>query len=168
MRINRTMQLSIAVTVSLALGAVTAMADAINVTLDTSALSGYQTLEFSLTDGDNSADNTVTLSNFDFGGGSAVGSPSTGGGVSGDLGSSVSLTDSSFLALFKQPFDAGSSLSFTLDATHNFAGGSADAFEMYVCDEFALTCYSDDTGTDSMLILTLAHIGAGLPRATSL
>ena len=62
------------------------------VTVDTSPLSGIQTLGFGLTNSDGSA-NTVSLSAFDFGGGSAVsgsedctfGGVFSGAGCSGDL-----------------------------------------------------------------------------------
>lgn len=138
------------------LSAPAARSDTFEVTLNTTPLSGTQTLAFGLTDGDGVANNTVSLSSFHFGGGAAVGSPSySGSGISGNLGSTVAMTDSGFSALFSQQFNAGSSLSFILTTTNNFAGGTPDAFAMYVCDSTLSTCYSDDASTTAMLVLNL-------------
>jgi hypothetical protein len=136
--------------------AASARADSFDVSLNTASLSSAQILAFGLTDGDGVADNNVTLSGFAFGGGSAVGSPDYQGttGVSGDLGSMINMNDSGFSALFTQQFDAGSSISFLLNITNNFAGGTPDAFAMYVCDT-SLNCYSDDINTQAMLVLNL-------------
>ncbi len=93
------------------------------VSLDTSQLvanpTGPFALDFELL-GTNG--NTVTLTNFSFGGGSAgPGSAHLTGLASGDLGigSSVSLTDNtvSFFNDFNQQFTPGSTLTFTMDST---------------------------------------------------
>jgi len=134
-----------------------AKADSTTVTLNTSTLSGTQVVVFQFSDGDGLVDNSLTLSDFNFGGGSAVGLPDFGGttGVSGDLVSGISMDDSSgFLTLFVQDFDPGSSLSFLLNTTDNFAGGSPDVFAMSVCDT-SFNCYSDDTNTGALLVLSL-------------
>src|SRR5437016_13675526 len=72
-----------------------------SVSLDTSGLSGTFELGFILTDGSATGDanNTVTLGNFGFGGGSAgsVDPLLSTGGASGDLTSGVALVDSAFL-----------------------------------------------------------------------
>jgi hypothetical protein len=141
------------------LTAATARADgvSVNVTVNSSTLSGTQTIVFGITDGDGVADNNLALSGFAFGGGSAEGSASyIGSGISGDLSSTIDMDDSGFSALFTQQFDAGAALSFTLTTTDNFAGGTPDAFAMYICDATLSTCYSDDTGTGAMLVLNLA------------
>jgi hypothetical protein len=157
MRINRRLQI-IALTVILsAVAATSARADSFTVTLNTSALSGAQTLAFGFTDGDGVVDNSATMSAFNFGGGSAQGLPSyLGTGVSGNLTSGVAMDDSGFSALFAQQFIVGSALSFTLNVTNNFAGGTPDAFAMYVCDASLSTCYSDDINTGAMLVLNPA------------
>lgn len=149
--------------ISLAVAAITfaaagAQADttSFDVSLNTSALAGPQTLLFGITDGDAVADNTVTLSNFNFGTGSALGSPSISGtGISGDLTSGISLNDSGFSALFSQQFDSGSSLSFLLNTTNAFTSGTPDAFAMYVCNSDVSACYSDDASTGAVLVLNL-------------
>src|SRR5579864_8228359 len=92
-------------------------ATTLNITLDTTPLTlppGSSTAPFSvffqLTDGSgtNDGNNTVTLTNFAFGGGSATPGTTLFGGAVGDLGSSVVLTDNSFLNSFTQGFTPGS------------------------------------------------------------
>jgi hypothetical protein len=144
------------------LSAGAALASSFTVTLDTSPLSGPQILAFGLTDGDGTADNTITLSGFGFGGGGAIagtedctlGGGLSGLGCSGDLTGGVSLSDVDFLTFFLQQFTAGASLSFTLSTTNNFASGFPDQFAMYVCDPSFSTCYSDDL-SQAMLQLDL-------------
>lgn len=143
--------------------AMSAKADSsFDVSLNTSSLSGTQMLAFGLVSGGGGVDNTVTLSDFAFGGGSAVPPASDlgTGGVSGDLSGTITMDDSSpnLTVLFAEEFDPGSSLSFLLNTTNNFAGTTPDAFAMYVCDT-SFNCYSDDTST-AMLILNLT--GAAL------
>ena len=158
MRVNRMLQIIALASLAVVLSAVSAKADGgtVNVTVNTSSLSGTQTIVFGITDGDGVADNSVALSDFNFGGGSAEGSASyIGSGVTGDLGSVIGMNDSGFSALFEQQFSVGSALSFVLSTTDNFAGGTPDAFAMYVCDATVSTCYSDDTASGAMLILNL-------------
>ena len=154
MQLLRVLVLSIGV-----LGVATsAHADSILVFVDTSPLSGIQTLGFGLTNSDGSA-NTVSLSAFDFGGGSAVsgsedctfGGAFSGAGCSGDLTSGVTLDDVDVAALFTQQFAAGSTLSFLLTSTNNFTGPVPDQFAMYLCDA-TISCYSDDA-SGAMLLL---------------
>src|ERR1017187_697775 len=71
-----------------------------NVTLDTAPLVGHPAgpfyVEATFTDGSGvgDANNTVTMSNFTFGGGSALGGPLVFGGASGSLATGVTITDS--------------------------------------------------------------------------
>src|SRR5688572_13502410 len=80
-----------------------------DVSLDTTSLAGHEAEPFSaffqLTDGSGTGDanNTVTISQFGFGpGGGPAGAPAVAGGGSGNLASSVTLTDSAFLNTFMQ------------------------------------------------------------------
>jgi hypothetical protein len=158
MRVNRMLQIIALASLAVVLAAVSARADGgtVNVSLNTSSLSGTQTIIFGITDGDGVADNSVALSDFNFGGGSAEGSPSyIGSGVAGDLSSVIAMDDSGFSALFEQQLNVGSSLSFVLSTTDSFAGGTPDAFAMYLCDATVSTCYSDDALSGAMLILNL-------------
>jgi PEP-CTERM motif len=158
MRVNRMLQIITLASLAVVLAAVSARADGgtVNVTVNTSSLSGTQTIIFGITDGDGVADNNVALSDFNFGGGTAEGSPSYfGSGVSGDLSSVIAMDDSGFSALFEQQINVGSSLSFALATTDNFSGGTPDAFAMFLCDSTVSTCYSDDAVSGAMLILNL-------------
>jgi hypothetical protein len=143
----------------------------LTITLDTSPLSGTQTLLFGLTNFDASS-NTVLLSDFAFGGGSAVaasadctlGGAFSGVGCSGDLTTGVTLEDlDPTAAFFVQQFEAGTSLSFVLDATNNFTGPVPDQFAMFVCDAALSTCYSDDA-SGALLLLDL--VGGSLSPAS--
>jgi hypothetical protein len=110
-----------------------------NVQMNTSSLIGHVagpfSLDFQLIDGDGVANNTVTLTNFVFGGGSPSGAPTLSGGASGDLSSAVALTDTTFLNEFTQGFTPGNTLSFSLTTTNAFAGsGVPDAFSFAILD----------------------------------
>lgn len=158
MRFKRMFQIIALVSFAAALTAVSARADGgtVTVTVNTSSLSGTQTIIFGITDGDGVADNNVALSAFNFGGGNAEGSATlSGSGISGDLSSVIAMDDSGFSAVFEQQFNVGSSLSFVLDTTNNFAGGTPDAFAMFLCDSTVSICYSDDAVSGAMLILNL-------------
>jgi len=147
-----------------------ARADEFSVSLDTSSLSGTQTLGFAFTDGgDAPGNNSATLSSFAFDGGGGVagtadctlGGTFAGTGCTGDFGSAVTLSDS-LDAFFTQQFNPGSFLSFTVTATNNFAGGSTpDQLAMYVCDAGVDVCYSNDLATSAMLTLDLTGVTLG-------
>lgn len=163
-------KLAVLTSLLLAAAAISVKADSsFDVSLNTSSLSGTQILAFGFVDGDGVVDNTVTLSDFAFGGGSIVPPANYLGssGVSGDLSGTVTMNDSSLgTALFAEEFDPGSSISFLLTTTNNLASGALtpDALAMYVCDT-SFNCYSDDTST-AMLILNLTG-GALAPSSFS-
>lgn len=156
MRINRMLQMIVVVGFALAIAAASAKADPFTVTLNTSPLSGTQVLAFLFNDGDGVTDNSAFLSNFAFGGGGALGTPDFLGstGVNGNLTSGIAMDDSGFTAIFTQEFTPGASLSFLLNSTNNFAGGTPDTFAMAVCDT-SFNCYSDDLNTGALLVLSL-------------
>src|SRR5271167_1357003 len=99
-----------------------ARADVINydMSMNTAPLIGHPagpfSLEFQLNDGSGTGDdnNTAVLSNFTFGGGAPVGAPSLIGGATGDAGSSITITESSFFNQFIQQFTPGNQLDFDL------------------------------------------------------
>jgi hypothetical protein len=113
------------------------------VTVDTTALASQPAppapfaLEFQLNDGDSTVNNTVTLSSFDFGvGGSPTGSAATTGGASGDLATSVILTDSDLFNQFIQGFtpSATSPLTFLLTLSGNVEPFTPDSFSLAIFD----------------------------------
>lgn len=132
------------------------------VTVDTSAISGSAgyAIAFSFQDGsglvpaDNN--NTATLSNFNFGGGSAAGLPVLVGGASGSLGAGVVLADSDFSSLFAQGFTPGSSLSFILDLTTNLdASLIPDFFGFSILSSGVPLPTLDDLGGDNLLYVNI-------------
>jgi hypothetical protein len=141
------------------------------VTLNTSALVGNVNTPFSLAfvliDGSGSGDglNTVSLSDFTFGGGNAgsVNSNLSAGGESGSLTSGVSLTDTSFFNALVSTFTPGSVLSFAVDMTTNvISGGTPDEFSFSLlenCPITAIACSNvpttDPTGADSLLSINI-------------
>jgi hypothetical protein len=145
---------------SILCGAATVSASPFLITVDTSPLSGPHTLVFGLTNF-NSASNSVSLSAFDFHGGSAAsgtddctfGGAFSGLGCGGDLSAGVGLDDlDPIAAIFTQQFFPGASLSFVLSASNNFSGGTPDQFALLLCDAGVSTCYSDDA-TGALLLL---------------
>ncbi len=135
------------------------------VTLNTSGLVGNVNGPFSLafvfTDGSGlgDANNTILLSGFTFGGGSAgaIDPSLSGGGESGSLSTGVSLTDSSFFNAFVSAFTPGSALSFTLAMTTNVdAGGTPDQFSFSILDSSGFTINTQDpTGANSLLTVNI-------------
>ena len=133
------------------------------VSLNTATMSGAgYALAFSFQDGsglfvpDNN--NTVTLSNFAFGVGSASGAPVTSGGASGNLGSSVILSDSDFSNSLVQGFTPGTSLSFNIDLTTNVdASGVPDffGFAILILSSDTSLPTQDDTGGDNLLYFNI-------------
>jgi hypothetical protein len=124
-----------------AAGAVCHAAILYQVTLDTSPLIGHAagpfSIDFQFNDGEGigDANNTVTLSNFQFGGGGSVGSPLLSGGASGSVSGTVTLIDSSFFNAFTQQFTPGSALGFLLGLTTTVdPSGTPDQFSFAILD----------------------------------
>lgn len=136
----------------------------INFTFDTSALIGHVagpfSLNFQLNDGAGVGDgnNTATIDNFNFGAGGPSGLPVLVGGASGDLGSVVTITDTSFLNIFTQGFTAGAVLGFRLTLSTNVSGFVPDQFSMAILDSTGfeiptMALYS--FGTDAFIIIDI-------------
>jgi hypothetical protein len=109
------------------------------ITLDTSSLKvnvgSPFSLAFELGGGSESGNNTAILSNFNFGTGSAAGSPILVGGALGDLTSGLTLTDSDVDNIFIEGVSFGDLLSFNLTLTTNVDfGGTPDDFIWSILD----------------------------------
>jgi hypothetical protein len=156
-----------------ALGIVPAAAQAdtiFNVTMDTTSLQGKSFgLFFQLNDGDQTGDsnNTATISDFAFGGGTAGDCAMfpqlcvPDGGASGNITTILSLIDSSPYNSFLQQITPGSSLSFKVDLTTNVDGGvTPDVFTFNILD--AITNQplptGDPNGTDTLLTVTIDSV----------
>lgn len=140
----------------LLLSAVTpARADSVtyNVSTATSALLGSSSgpfeIAFVLTDAADIGDpnNTASITNFGFGGGSAgaFDSGASLGTFSGDLSSVVTLADTSGLSSFASGFTPGNTFSF--DVTLNTAALSGDEFAFYILDSSGFPILTTDTCT---------------------
>jgi hypothetical protein len=111
------------------------------VTLNTAPLvahpAGPFSILFAFTDGSGLADanNTISVTNVDFGGGNGLGSVTVFGGASGSLESGLTITDASPLNLFSEGFSPGQVLRFTVTLTTNDdGGGTPDRITFYVLD----------------------------------
>jgi len=133
------------------------------VTINTSGLPASPGSEifFIFTDGSGTGDanNTAILNAFSFAGGSAgaVDMLNSSGGVSGDMSSSVSMTDSSFTNIFGQYFTAGSSISFALNLTTNVdAGSTPDQFGFIILDPTGNPISTNDpTGSNYLAVFNI-------------
>jgi hypothetical protein len=140
------------------------------VTLDTATLignaSGPFTLDFQFIEGNGIGDsnNTITLSNFSFGGGSITTSASsTTGGVSVMSSPfSITLVDSSFYQDIEFAFMPGTTLSFLVDATSNIDTVAPDTFTFAIFNN-TLTPIptTDPNGFDTFLDIGLPTVGSG-------
>lgn len=132
-----------------------------SVSLDTSGLSGMFELAFIFIDGSGTGDanNTVTLNNFLFGGGSAgvVDAGLSTGGVSGDLTSGPSLVDTSFFNVFASSFTPGSVLSFDFSLTTNVdPGGTPDQLSLALLQTDGTPVVTEDpSGVDSLVTVNI-------------
>ena len=107
------------------------------VSANTSNLVGAGTfyLDFQLNDGGGPvADNTVNLTAFGFGGGSAAGAPIIFGSASGNVGTGVTLVDSAFTD-FTQAFLPGTAVSFLLGLPTNQVDAPPDLFTLAILDD---------------------------------
>ncbi len=131
-----------------------------DVSVDTSLLigriDGSFAIDFVLINGSGTAPGVVTIDNFDFGGGMPTGSPSTLGGAGGDLSSSVTLRDTSFLNNFSQGFSPGTLLRFTVTSTTDVDAPIPDRFTFSILDGTGLPiATTDPTGADALLAFDL-------------
>jgi hypothetical protein len=135
------MRLSLYLLVFLSMG-IAAADVTYNVALDTSALVGHPagpfSIGFQLTDGSGTGDgnNTVKISNVQFGGGgAAAGAPALVGGAAGSLAAGVTLRDTVFLNSFAQSFMPGNLLTFQLSLTSSIDNGAIpDQFSFSLLD----------------------------------
>ncbi len=137
-----------------------------NVTLDTAPLVGHPAgpfyLELTFTDGSGvgDANNTVTLSNFTFGGGSALGGALDFGGASGSLETGITITDNSVLSFFSEQFAPGLELNFSLGLTSNDdAGGTPDGFSLFLLDSSGVSLPTLAPFGDYLLAADLGSTG---------
>ena len=156
---NRLTKLAAFAVVALMLGTTAAKADSFQVSINTGSMSlSDVNLVLQLIDGDGVANNSATISAFDFHGGNANGAGDCsfgGSGCSGDLYSAVNLTDADFAGIFFQNFTPGSTLSFHVNVSNNWTGsGSPDAFSISLYDD-AFNFISDDSNTGALVVVSM-------------
>jgi hypothetical protein len=146
-----------------------------SIQVDTSSLMGAPSGPFELafqfgSGSEWDLDNTITLSNFNFGSGAALGTASLSGYALGDLTSGIALQDSApsaTLTEFLQGFTPGSSLSFDISFTENFSvGGDLDLFTFSIRNPSG-NIPTDSIGTDTFLELTLGESGSTIETFAS-
>jgi PEP-CTERM motif len=134
------------------------------VSLNTAPLEGNTAGPFSLDfQFIGTGNNTVTLSNFQFGGGAAdtfgtglFDNLYSSGSFSGSASSSVTLTDTAnFYNEFTQQFTPGSSLSFQVSLTTNVALPTPDQFSFGILDSAGNDIPMLNSPTGSFLVVTL-------------
>jgi hypothetical protein len=119
------------------------------------------------------------VSNFQFGGGSASGSANVFGDVTGDLSSSVTLTDTTPFNEFYQAFIPGAWLSFKVLLSTNFIfGDTPDLFSFAILDGNLMNLATQSFGSDTFLEVNIdsatpaigtfasADLSIGAPQAT--
>ena len=140
-----------------------ANADAIyDVRVDTSSLTSPTVAGFNLFPDSASGNNTATITNVTFGGGSAgTGCPATlqpcTMGATGDLTTSIVLNDSAGMSQFFEDFSPGSTLSFVLDLTTNAPnpGVFPDAFGFTLFDSNGNLLPGADSTTGDYLAISI-------------
>jgi PEP-CTERM motif len=129
-----------------------------HVTVDTSSLgsntSAPFSLDFQLNDGGVLGNNSATVSNFTYAGGSATGSATTLGGATGDISSIVTFNNSSFSQELYQAFTPGTTLDFDVTLTTDSDGVTPDAFAFAILDSGLLNIPTTGLG-DSLLFVNL-------------
>lgn len=132
------------------------------ITLNTAGMVGHLAgpfvLDFQMINGSIGISNTVTLTNFAFGSGGVVGTPTLSGGASGTIGTGVVLSDSSnFFNEFMQAFTPGGTLSFEWAITTN-GGAVPDEFTFAILDSTGAALPTTaflSTGADVFLDVTV-------------
>ena len=112
-----------------------------NVSINTAALNlppananAPFSLYFQYADGGLLGNNTATISNFTYGGGAATGSAITLGGALGDIGSTVTFNNNSFIQELWQTFTVGTRIDFNVSLTENSDGLTPDSFSVGILD----------------------------------
>lgn len=122
-------------------------------------------LDFALTDGSGTlaGPNSVVIDDFAFGAGAPLGSATLTGGATGNLSTSVNLSDNAnFFNEFFQAFTPGAALGFDVTLTTNADPVSPDAFTFSILDGNLLNLTTTGLG-DSLL---LANISPSLSVST--
>jgi hypothetical protein len=138
-----------------------ASAAPIVVSFDTSALVGTHFIDLQLNSGDDltgNGNNTATLTDFQFGGGSAA-INSLDGGASGTVAGGFTITDTSPFGFngVLLSLTPGTLFQFTLNVTQNFTTGLPDQFSFAILDNTLASIVSAGNGA-----LVTIDLGVGI------
>ncbi len=138
----------------------TVRADTIDVTVDTTALSGTTAaLAFDFIDGDGLINNSVSIGNFQSD--AVTGPGETTGDVTGALPGTVTLSDAQFFNELLLPATLGTSISFELDYT-NIPGSPPDAFSLFLLDAAGInSLVTTDLPGDELLEVDMSGGASG-------
>ena len=153
--------MGIAILQAMSAGGVAAAPVAVAIDLPAALTGKAAKLSFLLLDGDGAINNTVTITGFLTNG--TIGAASPTGGVSGDLGGTLTLADQDFFNEWLQDFAVGTSLKLTLDFTTEFGAGPApDSFGFALLGANMLPLVTTDLPGDELLHVDLGGFGAGV------
>lgn len=155
MKTNQLRKASFALAASLLLSSAGSQAAVYQVTIDTSALTlppaslnGPFSVDFQFNSGDTLNNNTASISNFSFSGGSASGGGVASGlGVTGDLGGIIIMADADAFNYYYEGITPGSTFKFDLQLTENAdAGATPDSFSFAILDSSLQNITTDGIG----------------------
>jgi len=130
-------------------------------------------LDFQLSNGGTAGDNTISVSNFTYTGGSATGSSTILGTASGNIGGTVSLTDTNTPSELYQQFTSSTSfIGFDVTSTTNIIGTTPDQLTVAILDAGTYPGIAGgppgqiDTNSLDTLALFTSQISASLAQGT--
>jgi hypothetical protein len=161
---SRLISCAFALLVALDLGLARTEAATVQVTVDTSALSGTPAnLSWDLTDGDLGASTIAIITGFSTNGSFDAGQATSDGGVSGSLPGPVTITDTAFFNSLRQPVTLGTSVSFTLDMTTAASGQDVpDTLAFFLLTEGLESLVVTDLLGDALLVFEADGTPGGL------
>jgi hypothetical protein len=147
-------------TMLVAVSARPASAAMLDFSLDTAALigAGQFQIDFQLVDGSGAGDGSTLIQLLDING-TFIGAPLLAGGASGDVATSVTLTDTEFFNAFTAAFTAGPALTFRLLSTATSVGPPPDLFTV------SLLRYALPDGTPTLEFYPLLDLEFADPRS---
>jgi len=139
----------------------------INITIDTSVLSGTDAfLTFDLFDFDGASNNSATISGFTTDG--TLGAAIPLGDVSGSLPGDVIINDTIGVGELLQSITLGNSIAFVVDLTTNFAGGQPDSFSLFLLDQItSFSLVTTNLPGDALFTVDIVGPPGGLSLAVS-
>ena len=126
----------------------------LNINDDFRQPAGPFALDFQFNNGSVLGNNTAVVNNFNYVGGSAVGSPTLLGGALGNISSSVLFDNSGAFQELFQTFTPGTTLRFDVTLSSNVDAGTPDAFSFAILDKDLFNIPTNGLG-DSLLLVNL-------------